>query len=207
MEGQTKPKIKDNTGLMLVAEQHIHNLKMIIGEMEEKRGKSFLLWLEQQNRYLQWEVGFEPTRLKRYKRGDVIHIQFGFNTGSEHGGPHWGVILDDNKKSSPTAVVLPLGSLESGQTEKDVHKDDIFLGKIPSINNNLVFAIPTQIRAISKLRIIKPKKAQEKIYDLTNDQLDLIDKKLYSLFFQNSKVIHEIALSYRETAATLKNEK
>jgi mRNA-degrading endonuclease toxin of MazEF toxin-antitoxin module len=200
-------KVKDNSGLMLIAEQRLSDLKTIIGNMDEKRGRSFLLWLEQQNKYLQWEVGFDPLRLKRYKRGEVVHIHFGFNTGSEHGGPHWGVILDDNKKSSPTAVVMPLGSLAEGQTEADVHPDDIFLGQIPSINNKLVFGIPTQIRAISKLRITKPKKAKDKTYELTNDQLDLIDQRLYKMFFSKSKVVHEFALAYLEASASESNEK
>lgn len=99
-------KVKGNPGLVLIADQHLNKLKCIIEDMDEKRGRSFLLWMEQQNRYLEWEIGFDPTRLKRYRRGDVVHIHFGFNIGSEHGGPHWGVILDDNKKSNPTAVVM-----------------------------------------------------------------------------------------------------
>ncbi len=98
-------------------------------------------------------------------------------------------------------LVIPLGSLEEGQSEADVHIDDVYLGQIPSINNKLVFGIPTQIRAISKLRITKPRKAEDKEYNLTSEQLDLIDKKVYPLFFSNSKAIHEVAVAFKEAAS------
>jgi len=196
------PKVKDNSGLMLMAEQHLIDLKKVIENMDEHRGRTFIRWLAKQNEYLEWEVGFKPKKLKNYKRGEIVHINFGFNVGSEHGGPHWGAILDDNKWSSPTVLVIPLGSLEEGQSKEEVHIDDVYLGQIPSINNKHVFGIPTQIRAISKLRITKPRKAEDRNYHLTSEQLDLIDKKVYSLFFSNSKAIHEIAVAFKEAAAS-----
>ncbi|MDU0331203.1 type II toxin-antitoxin system PemK/MazF family toxin [Paenibacillus sp. 3LSP] len=183
-------KVKDNENLMKIMEMNLKRLQNTIEEMEEKRGSIFIRWLDQQNKYLEWEFDFDPKRLKRYKRGEVVHIHFGFNAGSEHGGPHWAVVLDDNKRSSPTAVVLPLGSLSEDQSCSDVHTDDVYLGVIPAVNDNKVFAIPTQIRAISKLRITKPKKTKDTSYFLTNEQLDAIDRKIFDLFFKKSKAIY-----------------
>ncbi|MBD7971280.1 hypothetical protein [Paenibacillus gallinarum] len=108
-------KIKDNPTPKGIMENKLKDLQTTIEEMDEKRGSLFIRWLDQRNRYLQRELTFDPAKLKRYRRGEVVHIHLGFNTGSEHGGPHWAVVLDDNRRSSPTAVILPLGSLSKGK--------------------------------------------------------------------------------------------
>src|SRR5690606_13602611 len=111
--------IQDSSALTRWADDQLAALKAVISNMDIKRGKSFISWLETQNRYLLWEENFNPKKNKRYVRGEVVHVQFGFNTGSEHGGPHWAVVLDDNALSSPTVLVMPLGSLEDTETEAD----------------------------------------------------------------------------------------
>lgn len=194
-------KVKDDPKLMEAAEQRLKELLKTISEMDEKRGRLLIhSGLPAQNRYLDLEVGFKPKRLKRYKRKEVIYAQFGFNAGSEHGGPHWAVVLDNNKQSCPTIMVMPLGSLKEDETEADVHEDDVFLGKIPSINDKLVYAIPNQVRTISKLRIIKPKRTNEEVHLLTNQQMDAIDRKLFQLLFGKSKAIHELIAHVHEVA-------
>lgn len=193
-------KIKDNPSLKRIMENKLKDLQSTIEEMDEKRGSLFIRWLDQQNRYLQRELTFDPSRLKRYKRGEVVHIHLGFNTGSEHGGPHWAVVLDDNRRSSPTAVVLPLGSLSDGQSSSDVHRDDVYIGVIPAINDNEVYGIPTQIRTVSKMRIIKPKSTRETAYALMDDQLDAIDLKIFELLLKNSKAIYPHVASIMEAA-------
>lgn len=193
-------KIKDNPPLKGIMLSKLKDLQSTIEEMDEKRGSLFIRWLDQQNKYLQRELTFDPSRLKRYKRGEVVLIHLGFNTGSEHGGPHWAVVLDNNKRSSPTAVVLPLGSLGEGKTSNDVHRDDVYIGVIPAINENEVYGIPTQIRAVSKMRIIKPKSTREGAYTLTDDQLDAIDLKIFELLLKNSKAIYPYVASIIEAA-------
>jgi hypothetical protein len=199
-------KIKDIPSLKHTMESKLKDLQATIEEMDEKRGSLFIRWLDQQNRYLQRELEFNPSKLKRYKRGEVVYIHLGFNTGSEHGGPHWAVVLDDNRMSSPTAVVLPLGSLEKGKTSSDIHRDDVYIGVIPTINDNKVFGIPTQIRAVSKMRIIKPKSARENAYMLTHNQLDAIDFKILEMLFKNSKKIYPYIASIIEAAPASENK-
>ncbi|MGG4048592.1 MULTISPECIES: hypothetical protein [Paenibacillus] len=75
-------KIKDNPSLKHITERKLKDLQSTVEEMDEKRGSLFIRWLDQQNRYLQRELTFDPSRLKRYKRGEVVHIHLGFNTGS-----------------------------------------------------------------------------------------------------------------------------
>ena len=71
------------------------------------------------------EKSFDYSKVLKFKRGDIVNINFGFNIGSEHGGLHFAVVLDnDNKKSSPVITVLPLSS----GTEETVYERDVFLG-------------------------------------------------------------------------------
>lgn len=83
-------------------------------------------WLETYCKYLNAEKTFVPSSLKRYERGDVIQVNFGYRVGSEHGGLHYAVVLDKaNALNSPIITVIPLGSLESSD---DVTKYDVPLG-------------------------------------------------------------------------------
>lgn len=199
-EDRDNKKVRDISDLMSEANKLTNDLKTVIADMEEKRGRVFLKCLKDQIRYLDWEEGFNPKKRKNFERKEVVHVQFGFNTGSEHGGPHWAVILDGEKWSCPTVTVVPLGSLEEGETQEHVHKDDVFIGTIPSINEKLVYAIPNQIRTISKLRIIRPRHKNDKSIKLSNQQMDEIDKKLFQMFFSKSKVIHELVANLSEAA-------
>lgn len=48
-----------------------------------------------------------------YKRGNIVKLNFGFNIGSEYGGLHYGVVLDNhNAQSSPVITVIPLTSVK-----------------------------------------------------------------------------------------------
>ncbi|MBQ2800996.1 MAG: type II toxin-antitoxin system PemK/MazF family toxin [Lachnospiraceae bacterium] len=63
--------------------------------------------------------------MPKYKRGDIVSLNFVFNVGSEHGGLHYAVVLDnDNKQSSPVITVIPLSS----GSESCTYDRDVFLG-------------------------------------------------------------------------------
>ncbi len=193
MSNQTD-KVSGDPALVSRTELLVEDLKNTILNMKQKRGKLFLTGLKNQTNYLNWELTFNPTKNKSYKRKDVVEVQFGFNTGSEHGGPHWAVVIEDNKHTNPTVVVIPLGSLDQNESQENVHNDDVYLGKIPLINDNEVYAIPGQIRTISKLRIIKPKKVHDTHYTLTDEQMNAIDARLFEMLFANSKELHKMIL-------------
>ena len=50
-------------------------------------------WIEEYASYIQDEKTFDYKRLKSYKRGDIIKVNFGFNVGSEYGGLHYAIVL------------------------------------------------------------------------------------------------------------------
>lgn len=68
-------------------------------------------WLEDYCRYLDFEDKFNPKFLKKYKRGDVIKVNLGYNIGNEEGGLHYCIVIDkNNSMSSGVITVIPLTS-------------------------------------------------------------------------------------------------
>lgn len=91
-----------------------------------KKANLLSYWLEDFSEYIQKENKFNPTEIISYKRGDVIKANFGFNVGSEHGGLHYAIVLDNhNHHSSPVVTVVPLSSGTSDTT----YGRDVFLGQ------------------------------------------------------------------------------
>ena len=155
----------------------------IITDLDAKQQHIMAEWLKVWRKYLSFEKSFIPSKLKYYKRGEIVLANFGFNTGSELGGAHYAVVIEkDNNKASSTIVVVPLSSLADNKTEKDLHKSEVYLGNILPDSDKLSYAMPLQIRTISKLRIIKPKSKNDIIYKLDGKQLQLIDDKIKELF-------------------------
>lgn len=90
-----------------------------------KKADLLAYWIEGFSKYILEEEKFDYSRIPKYKRGEVISVNFGFNVGSEHGGKHYAIVLDnDNKQSSRVITVIPLSS---GTTEK-TNERDVFLG-------------------------------------------------------------------------------
>ncbi|MGP1612989.1 MAG: type II toxin-antitoxin system PemK/MazF family toxin [Catonella sp.] len=82
-------------------------------------------WLKVYSKYILLENKFDYTKTLRFHRGSVINVNFGFNVGSEHGGMHFAVVLDNNNAhSSPVITVLPMSSSDG----KKVNKRDIYIG-------------------------------------------------------------------------------
>jgi mRNA-degrading endonuclease toxin of MazEF toxin-antitoxin module len=178
----TKKKVYENKDLVRDMNKQLMDLQKVIENMDEKRGKIFIDWLQTQNKYLVWEENFNPSYLRAYKRAEIVLAHFGFNVGAEYGGMHYAVVVRDSSKSNPNVSVVPLSSLEEGETEADMHKDRVFLGVIQGLNEKQAVAIPDQMRPISKLRIHKPRKAKDGVFKLTPEQMDLIDEKVRRLF-------------------------
>ena len=124
--------------------------------------------------------------LEDYKRGDIVFAHFGYNIGSELGGKHYAVVVEnDNNNASKTVVVVPISSIDNNR-EKPLHSSEVYLGEVIPGSKVKSYAMPMQIRAISKLRIIKSKtlKKYGKIA-ITSKQLSEIDKKIINLYTKN----------------------
>lgn len=106
---------------------------------------------------------FDHRALGKYKAGDIIYAEFGYNVGREYGGRHYAIVMENSPLSADMIMVAPLSSLDANKTEEDVHHTNAYLGELPQLNaiSNMPpgtksFAVINQTRAIAKQRIIAP---------------------------------------------------
>lgn len=161
----------------------LRELYASVSEMPVKKQDIISDWFFTWARYLKFERTFKPERLKYYKRGDIVHVHFGFNVGNEQGGTHYAVVVDNNNnKASGCVVVVPISSIDAGKTLDSLHGSEVYLGRIIPNSDTESYAQPLQIRCVSKLRIIKPKSDNDTSYILSAEQMDMIDSKIVELF-------------------------
>lgn len=146
-----------------------------------KKANLLSYWLENFSNYISNETSFDPKKLISYKRGDVVKLNFGFNVGSEHGGLHYAIVLDNhNLHSSPVVTVIPLSS----GTASTTYERDVFLGnelytKLNAKNKILMEKTNEQKDNTSKIlsaltSVAKKFKASGKPAEIPADLLDVM---------------------------------
>lgn len=137
-------KLKDDTELITHKELTIKSindfLDTLISSSDYKvKSKSDKLcyWLEDYIKFLSFEEQFNPTSLKRYKRGEIIKVHLGYNIGSEEGGLHYAIVLDkEDSVYSPVLTIVPLTSVKPNFDLARLRKGEVFLGN--EIFTNLI---------------------------------------------------------------------
>lgn len=112
------------------------NSKNVLAELKEtidglplKKAEVLLYWLDTWKRYLVREDEFNYKSLPKYSRGAIIQVHLGFKVGSEQGGLHYALVVEnDNAPGNGTVMAIPIRSLRSGESVTGIHKDEIFLG-------------------------------------------------------------------------------
>lgn len=132
-----------------------------------KKADLLAYWLETFSSYLLDEQKFDYSKIPSYKRGDVISVNLGFNVGSEQGGLHYAIVLNnDNQQSSPVITIVPLSSGK----EEDTFPRDIFLGnelydKLKSKYNKLDAKIKSELQEAIRIQ----KVIQDSLKDLKDN--------------------------------------
>lgn len=127
----SKPKSKEE--IKAHKDESISNLsdflnKLIESEIpsDSKRADLISYWLKDFQQYISQEKSFDASKIKSYKRGDVVKVNLGFNVGSEQGGLRYAIILDKvNKHNANTVTVVPLSSQKN---TKKIYERDVDLG-------------------------------------------------------------------------------
>lgn len=125
-----------------------------LAESDPKKADLLSYWIHTYTNYLEFEESFNPKRNKNYERGDIIRVNLGFNVGSEHGGRHYAVVLDNkNNHSSPVLTIIPLSSSDG----IDVHPSSVYLGddiyqKISAKIKGLRQAYSVEMRELAELQ-------------------------------------------------------
>jgi len=164
----------------------LDKLKTAICSLPPKPKRLVIDWIHKWSALLRGEKTFDPKRLLRYKRGDILRVEFGFNVGNEYGGFHYAAVVENNNSNgSGNILVVPLTSLGINELVSDIAKNDLYLG-IGIIPDNTLGTVakPSQVQAISKMRIKKPLKNNERIACLLPAHLDAIDNKIKELIIK-----------------------
>lgn len=163
----------------------LNNLRTAIQSKSAKKQQILAEWINQWSKFLLRESVFSSKYLPYYKRGDIVYVDFGFNIGTEYGGVHYAVVIEDNNnKTNGNIIVVPLTSLDPGKSISDISPADVYIGdNVIGWTSSATVAKPNQIRSISKMRIIKPTHPKDKTARLTGAQLQLIDDKLKRFIF------------------------
>ncbi|WP_240416725.1 hypothetical protein [Paenibacillus periandrae] len=69
-------RTKDNEGLKLIAAKYFSDLQQTIDDMDEKRARSFLQWINNMNTNLRFETTFDQVKLRKYDRGEIVYVNF-----------------------------------------------------------------------------------------------------------------------------------
>ncbi len=176
-----------------------HELGNEIGNLDVDTRIKMSQWLSAWIYYIATEKQFDSKKLMTYKRGDIVHVNFGFNVHNELGGTHYAVVVEnDNSASNGTVMVVPLKSADSEQeARKEIYeRTDVYLGTGIVImgkgKDKYTIAKVNQMRAIDKMRILKPRNSKkDTVYPLDSEvrkeMLDKIDRKISELYLKPKK--------------------
>lgn len=145
---KTKKELKEHKDNAIhKISEYIDTLITSTNSKNKERADKLCYWLEDYIRFLNYEKDFKPTSYQKYKKGQVIKVHLGYNIGSEEGGLHYAIVIDNNNSiHSPILNVIPLTSVKKNTKIEDIRQDlgQIFLG------NELYRLLIAKTRFLSK---------------------------------------------------------
>lgn len=176
----SKPKskselVKHKDDSVSIINKYLDSLINSTEPKQQSKADKLSYWLKDWTAFLEYETSFEPTHLRRYKRGEIVKVHLGFNVGSEEGGLHYAVVLDkNNPKSSAVVTVIPLTSVKPGIDVNNLKSGRIFLGneiftKVNSKISTLIKQINEQKTFLTSLDDNMPTDVAERIKKLIDD--------------------------------------
>ena len=177
--------------------KQLHNYQTSTDPKLQKKASILSYWLDDYMRMLKKEETFNPRKLKRYKRGEIVKVHLGYNIVNEEGGLHYAIVLTKNdSKNSPIITIIPLSSVKAN---KPIHPYNVFLGDTIfqqlkgkwEIHHDLIDQeLTSQTQEVDSLRELISSKTEA---ELLEDHAD-IDKRIHEL---NASIAHLSKLSSR----------
>lgn len=180
-------KIKTNNELKQHKDIALHKISQYIDSLIEStdskdKGKADKLcyWFEDYIKFLDFEKIFSPTSYQKYKKGQIIKVHLGYNIGSEEGGLHYAMVIDNNNSpKSPILNVVPLTSVKKNTKIENIREDlgQIFLG------NELYRLLMAKTSSLSKVITDEHAKLMKRITELkvqdeNENEVELMYKQL-----------------------------
>lgn len=166
-------------------EQYTKFLRELSSDAEDKtsRKKAGLIsyWIFDYIRMLRKEKSFDGTSMLKYRRGDVLMVNFGYRIGCEFGGRHFAVVIDNNNNiKSGTISVLPLTSKKEG------YKDSYFTHELQhglyDLHNKKLEALLEDCRAdlrqIEKDRITLDTTPTDEQFEVFQRRISVVGEKI-----------------------------
>lgn len=168
---------------------------------EESYHRAALLcyWIPEYLNILKRENAFDPSFQKKYNRGDIVSVNFGYRLGSELGGLHYAVVIEDCARRSPNIVVIPLRSRKP-KDNNGIHLNDVDLGDELYIKFNT--KIHTVVNKLSDS--ISEVRKQRKEFEDSIAKLSTAITELAGT--QSSQVAYEAISSVKESAEAKMSE-
>lgn len=145
-------------------------------ELQEYKKNSLLsYWITDFAEYHDMERTFDTTKLKTFKRGDIIKVNLGFNIGHELGGLHYCIVLTKHDNPySDTLNVIPLSSIKNNKTYNS--KNCINLGdEIYTLLNNKFESDFEKVKEEINLMKTLEGEAQHSIINQISSKLDYLE--------------------------------
>lgn len=134
----------------------LDSLKKYMDSMPPSKGKKLAYWVQDYTRFLKHEETFKPQKYVRYKRGAVIKAHLGYRIGSEQGGLHYAIVIEnDNSIYNPTLTIIPLTSVKDGFELSKLHHSQVYLGDeiYSTINTHLNNEISSAQERLDELKV------------------------------------------------------
>lgn len=167
----------------------LNQLSNKIDQLDMKTARSLLFWLND------WALDILPNEKKfdyhsliRYERGMIVESNFGFKVGSEQGGLHYALIIEnDNSKTNRTITVIPLGSLPDDKNPSEIDDYEVFLGY--GIFKDEIKKLKAEVKSLEKelkgLPLEDPnREAKKKKLDKSTKKLNKFSKGTVALVNQ-----------------------
>lgn len=175
---------------------------LIENPQDAKRADLISYWLRDFQSYISQEKSFNASKIKSYKRGDVVKVNLGFNIGSEQGGLRYAVVLDkNNKHNAKTITIVPLTSQKEN---RETYERDVELGR--ELYTRLKAKYDSALAELEKKRI-KHTTALDKAHTLLDALTqNLPEKELNPIVKQVIVQLEESVDSETEALNVLKDE-
>jgi len=175
-------KFEDAPGALTYLQGILDNMRDTIKLFEHKKAVIYIEWLKSKLQYILKEDSYDPKRDVYYKRGEIVHVNLGFNIGNELGGKRFAIVCW-SPQSSGTMTIIPITSEKPGSTHnQNIH---VLLGEL--LDDGIVnWAKVEQIRAVSKLRVGTISRQRYKAAKLSPPQMDEIDRAIMRLYTKQS---------------------
>ncbi|MGN0534409.1 MAG: type II toxin-antitoxin system PemK/MazF family toxin [Eubacterium sp.] len=155
-------------------------------DSNRKRASLISYWTNDYVKYLKQERTYVPQNYK-YKRGDIVLVNFGYRIGSELGGLHFAIVLDKyNSKKSPIMTVIPLSSFKNENNYNSIYSFVLQKGVYELYLEKREKLIASAQNMLKEIKMI-----QNELSRFTQDDYDNFKEEKYRIVNENFRKIND----------------